>query len=309
MTILIIAPDKDPEPWISALKSLDPALDIQVYPNEARKADVTFALCWNHPEGVLRDYPNLRCICSMGAGVDHVLSDPQLPEGVPVIRLVDPQLAQSMFEYVCAAVMVYFRDFAAYRAQQEQALWQPRAPRPIGDTTVGMMGLGQLGEYSAIRLSRLGFNVIGWSRTPKSIEGITAYAGSEQLDAFLSQTDVLVCLLPLTNETRDILNLDNLRKLPAGACLVNVARGEHLVDDDLLAALDEGTLRGARLDVFRQEPLPESHPFWRHEKIRLTPHCSSLTDPVSVAPQILENYRRLKDGRSLLNRVMPSRGY
>lgn len=309
MTLSIICNNKDPGPWVTALRELDSGLDIQIWPDEHRKADVEFALCWNQPEGVLQDYPNLRCICSMGAGVDRLLGDPLLPKDLPVIRLVDPQLAQSMFDYVCAAALYYFRDFDVYKDQQYQAHWMPRAPKLISETTIGIMGLGQLGEYSAIRFSGLGFNVTGWSRTQKTIAGVTSYAGSEQLGAFLSQANILICLLPLTEQTRGILNLENLRKLPADACVVNVARGEHVVDEDLLTVLDEGHLRGACLDVFRQEPLAQGHPFWRNGKILLTPHCSSITNPVSVAPQILENYRRMKSGRPLLNQVNPYLGY
>lgn len=309
MTLSIISTNKDPEPWVAALKAQDPTLDIRIWPDDGPEAEVEFALCWNPPEGVFAAYPNLRCICSMGAGVDRLLSDPDFPRAVPVTRIVDPDLAQSMFEYVAAAALFYFRDFDVYQRQQAQSDWAPQSPRAIGATTIGLMGLGQLGAYAATRFASLGFHVTGWSRSPRSVGGVTTYAGPAQLDAFLSRTDILICLLPLTDETRGILNLANLRKLPAGACLVNVARGEHVVDDDLLAALDEGHLRGAYLDVFRDEPLPRTHPFWQHDRIRLTPHCSSLTNPVSVAPQIIENYRRMMSGRSLLNQVDPDRGY
>jgi glyoxylate/hydroxypyruvate reductase A len=309
MTISIISTNKDPKPWVTALRELDATLDIQIWPNESRKADIEFALCWNHPEGVLRDYPNLRCICSMGAGTDHLLNDAFFPKDIPVIRIVDPLLAQSMFEYIYAAVMYYFRDFDIYKSQQHQSSWKQQPTKSIAHTTIGIMGLGKLGENSASQFSNIGFNVIGWSRTPKSISGVNSYAGNEQLGEFLSQANILICLLPLTNETRGILNLENLGKLPLGACLVNVARGEHLVDEDLITALNEGQLRGACLDVFREEPLSQEHPFWRHSRILLTPHCSSITDPISVAPQIVKNYRLMKSGRPLMNQVDPFRGY
>jgi glyoxylate/hydroxypyruvate reductase A len=309
MTISIICTNKDPKPWVTALRELDPTLDVQIWPNESRKADIEFALCWNHPEGVLRDYPNLRCICSMGAGIDHLLNDEFFPKDLPVIRIVDPLLAQSMYEYICTAVMYYFRDFDIYETQQYQSNWKPRSPKSIAHTTIGIMGLGKLGEYSASKFSKIGFNVIGWSRTKKSISGVKFYAGNGQLGDFLSQVNILICLLPLTNETRGILNLENFSKLPFGACLVNVARGEHLIDEDLITALNEGQLRGACLDVFRVEPLSLKHPFWEHNKILLTPHCSSITDPISVAPQILKNYRLMKSGRPLMNQVNPFRGY
>ncbi|MEH6813342.1 MAG: glyoxylate/hydroxypyruvate reductase A [Motiliproteus sp.] len=291
------------------MEKLDSTLDVQVWPNERRKADVEFALCWKHPEGVLEDYPNLRCICSMGAGIDHLLNDAFFPKDLPVVRIVDPLLAQSMFEYICAVVMYYFRELDLYKTQQGQSNWLQQPPKSISQTTIGIMGLGNIGEYSASRFSEMGFNVIGWSRSQKSIKGVKSYAGEEQLEAFLSQASILICLLPLTNETRGILNLKNFNKLPPGACLVNVARGEHLVDEDLITALNEGQLRGACLDVFREEPLIKNHPFWQHSKIFLTPHCASITDPISVAPQIVQNYRLMQAGKPLLNQVNLLRGY
>jgi len=266
-------------------------------------------LSWKHPEGVLNDYPNLRCICSMGAGIDHMLSDAYLPQHLPVIRQVDPMLAQSMFEYTLTAVMHYFREFDAYQNQQRQTQWQPQPPKSMGQTTIGIMGLGQLGQYSAEKFSNMGFKVAGWSRSKKTIEGVDTYAGEHQLEPFLAQTDILICLLPLTDQTRNILNTELFNALPQGACLVNVARGEHLVEQDLIDALNAGQLRGACLDVFQQEPLPKQHPFWQHPQVLLTPHCSSITDPRSVAPQIVENYRLMKSGGVLLNQVDIKRGY
>lgn len=309
MTISIICTNKDAQPWVAALKKLEPTLDLQIWPNETNKADVEFALCWNHPEGVLQDYPKLRCICSMGAGIDHLLNDAQFPKDIPVARIVDPLLAQSMFEYVLTAVMHYFREFDVYDKQQGNQLWQQQPPKTMASTTIGIMGLGKLGEYAATQLSAMGFKVVGWSRSEKHIEGVGCYFGPDGFDAFLAQTNTLICLLPLTGETQGILNSQLFNKLPTGACLVNVARGEHLVEADLLSALDNGQLRGACLDVFKEEPLPAAHPFWQHPQIRLTPHCSSITDPASVAPQVLENYQRMKNNRPLLNQVDPFRGY
>ncbi len=309
MTISIICTDRDPKPWLIALQACDPTLDVQVWPNERQKADVEFALCWKHPKGVLQEYPNLRCISSMGAGVDHFFGDAFFPKHLPVVRLVDPQLTQGMFEYICTAVMYYFREFDLYRIQQRELCWQPRLPRSMEKMTVAMMGLGKLGGYSAGRLATMGFNVIGWSRSQKCIPGVKAYAGEEQLDEFLAQAEILICLLPLTEKTRGALNLQLFSKLPNGSILINVARGENLVEEDLITALEEGLLRGACLDVFKEEPLPEDHLFWSHEKILLTPHCSSVTDPESVAPQIVQNYRFMQRGVELLNQVDMSRGY
>ncbi len=309
MSISIICTDKDPAPWVMALQEYDPSLDIQVWPNERSKADVEFALCWKHPEGVLGDYPHLRCVSSMGAGIDHLLTDGSFPRHLPVVRLVDPLLAQAMFEYICTAVMYYFREFDVYQGQQRQSRWQQHVSKPMARTTVGIMGLGKLGGYAAERLAGMGFHVTGWARSKKSIANVETYAGGQELDQFLAQVDILVCLLPLTKETSGILDGKLFARMPRGSCLINVARGENLEEDDLLKALDDGLLRGACLDVVREEPLPVNHPFWRHEKILLTPHCSSITDPRSVASQIVQNYRLMQSGKPLLNMVDILRGY
>lgn len=309
MAIVIISSDKDLKPWVVALKEADSDLDVRVWHNEKQKADIKFALCWKHPEGVLQDYPNLQCVSSMGAGVEHLLNDAFLPKNIPVVRLVDSLLAQSMFEYICTAVMYYFRGFDVYQTQQTRLHWYQNPPKFIDETTIGIMGLGKLGGYSAQKLSKMGFNVIGWSNSQKSIANVKAYVGENQLEQFLSQTNILVCLLPLTPQTSGILNLKLFDRLPQGSYLINVARGEHLVEEDLITALNRGQLRGACLDVFQKEPLPINHPFWRHKQIIVTPHCSSITNPSSVAPQIVENYRRMEKGEPLLNQVSVLRGY
>lgn len=309
MTLSIICTGKDPEPWVNALKQVDDSLDIEVWPNERDKKAVDFALCWQHPNGILRDYPNLRCISSMGAGIDHFFNDTFFPKQLPVVRLVDPLLAKSMFEYIGTAVMFYFRELDIYQSQQQQKRWYQQMPKSKADTTVGVLGLGHLGAYAGHELALMGFNVIGWSRAAKTVADVKTYAGDDQLNAFLAQTDVLICLLPLTEQTRGILNRKLFNALPKGAYLINVARGDHLVEEDLIEALADGQLKGACLDVFCQEPLPENHPFWHHQKIRVTPHISSITDPRSVAPQIAENYRRMKSGQPLLHQVDFLRGY
>ncbi|VUD69356.1 Glyoxylate/hydroxypyruvate reductase A [Thalassocella blandensis] len=309
MTLAIVCTHKDPSPWCEALQQLAPELDIQVWPDVSDPAAVSMVLCWKHPPGVLLNFPNLQCICSMGAGVDHMLGDPALPADVPVVRLVDPMLAQSMFEYVCATVMYYYRDLDLYQGQQQRALWLQQLPRSMGSTTIGVMGLGELGGFVAQRFAAMGFKTIGWSRSSKAMTDVSCYVGQEGLAAFLAQTQILVCLLPLTDETRGILNADVFNALPRGACIINVARGEHLVEQDLLEALASEQVRGACLDVFQHEPLASTHPFWGHQNILLTPHCSSITNPSSVAPQVMENYRRLQHGETLLNRVDLQRGY
>ena len=310
MTLLIVSPHRpDLSRWQLALQTCAPDLDIAVWPQVTVPEDITFALAWQQPAGIWQQLPNLRCVSSFGAGVDHLVQDADLPTDTPIVRLVDPWLAQSMFEYIAAAVMGILRDFDVYETQQSGGLWQSHPPTLSQHCTVGIMGLGQLGTYTAQKLVKLGFNVVGWARSPKQIEGVTAYSGDSQLPQFLQQTQILVCLLPLTAQTSDILNLDLLAQLPRPAYLINVARGAHLVEADLVEAIRAGYLRGACLDVFRQEPLPPTHPFWAHPRIRVTPHCSSITNPESVAPQIVENYRRSQAGEPLLNQVSRSRGY
>ncbi|RZM81981.1 2-hydroxyacid dehydrogenase [Leptolyngbya iicbica] len=310
MTLLIVSPNRpDLNRWQQALQAIAPDLEMAIWPQVPTPEDVTFALAWQQPAGIWPQLPNLRCVSSFGAGVDHLLQDPDLPIALPIVRLVDPLLAQSMFEYIAAGVMGVLRDFDVYEAQQVAGIWQPHALTLSQHCTIGIMGLGQLGTYTAQKLVDLGFNVVGWARSPKQIAGVTAYVGDAQLPEFLQQTQILVCLLPLTPQTRDILNLHLFAQLPRAAYLINVARGAHLVEADLVEAIHAGYLRGACLDVFRQEPLPPSHPFWAHPQIRVTPHCSSITNPESVAPQIVENYRRSQAGEPLLNQVSRSRGY
>ena len=309
MSLTIICPGRDMSGWISALKDRVPQLKIEVWPDIADPAAVEFALVWKHPAGILTGFPNLRCISSLGAGVDALLQDKELPAGVPLVRIVDDELKQSMAEYVCLGALQHFRQFDEYREQQAECTWQARPLRHIGTMRVGILGLGELGSHVGGKLAGMGFAVQGWSRSAKSCEGITSYYGDEGLAAFLAVTDILVCLLPLTPATRDILNSKLFRQLPTGAYLINVARGEHLVEEDLLAAIDAGHLSGALLDIFKSEPLPQDHPFWRHPRIRVTPHIASITNPESAILQILENYHRTLSGQPLLNQVDSQRGY
>jgi glyoxylate/hydroxypyruvate reductase A len=266
---MIIAPDTKTTSWVKHLSKLEPDIDLRIWPETGDVDDIEFALSWNHPHGEFKNYKNLKCIASLGAGVDHLLADPDLPAGVPITRVVDHSMAQSMSEYVILGVLNYCRQLETYRADQSQRIWKPRIPLLAAHMRVGVMGLGQLGKDAAVKLHALGFSVSGWSQTPKKIEGVDCYAGAGLLDGFLSQVRILVCMLPLTPKTRGILNLQNFNRLTAGAYVINVARGEHLIESDLLTALDSGHLSGACLDVFTEEPLPLDHPFWDHPKIYL----------------------------------------
>jgi len=309
MALVLITPNRDTSGWVRALHALEPELDVRVWPEVGDRRDIVFAVTWQHPPGELSRYPNLRCVSSLGAGVDHIVYDPDLPKGVAVTRVVDPALVQSMTEYVVTAVLFHHRRFGRYLAHQSTKKWLPEPSPRLDNARIGILGLGKLGGAAARALVQLGFDVAGWSRTAKSMPGVESFSGEAQFDQFLARTNILICLLPLTPQTRDILNRDTFSKLQPGAYIINVARGEHLVEEDLLEALDRGLLSGACLDVFRTEPLPAEHPFWTHPKILVTPHIASVTDPESAAVEILENYRRLQSGEALLNQVDRSRGY
>jgi glyoxylate/hydroxypyruvate reductase len=309
VSMLFIAPKLKADSWLKHLRAQAPDVDFRVWPEVGAPEDVLFALSWKHPPGELAKLPRLRCIASLGFGVDHVLRDPDLPAGVPVTRIVDPGMIRGMSEYVLAAVLNHTRQFTLYGHDQTARVWKARVPSHPEDVRVGIMGLGHLGADAACKLRGLGFQVSGWSRTPKSIEGVRSFAGEEALSPFLAQSDILVCLLPLTEATRGILNRATLAQLPADAYVINAARGEHLVEEDLLAALDAGRLSGACLDVFRTEPLPADHPFWAHPRVTVTPHIASLTFPRDVAPQLIDNYRRVRSGQPPLHAVDIRRGY
>lgn len=309
MALLFKSDLDSPEAWRKALSAVMPALEFRVWPETGPLDDIEVALVWAPEPGDLKRYPNLRLIASLGAGVDNILSDPDLPAGVPVTRIVDPELTRQMTEYSLFQVLRFHRRMLEYEAQQRQGVWRA-LPQPLAsERKVGLMGLGVLGTDLAGKLVALGFDVAGWSRGEKRIEGVASFSGGEGFQPFLRRSEILVCLLPLTPETEGIIRAGTLGLLPRGAYVINGARGEHVIEDDLLAALDSGQIAGAALDVFRAEPLPASHPFWRNPKVALTPHAGGITTPTSAAPQIAENIQRLSQGRALLNQVDRLRGY
>jgi glyoxylate/hydroxypyruvate reductase A len=309
MALLFLSKADNPVAWSAALKAEIPDLDIRVWPETGDVADIDAALVWNHPPGELTRYPNLRLILSLGAGVNHVLDDPNLPPNVPIARLVDPGLTSGMVEYAVLTVLRYHRQLPQYEQLQRERRWKKLGIPDTAARRVGILGLGEIGGACAKAVAALGFPVAGWSRTPKDIPGIESFAGAESLHRFLQRSDILVCVLPLTPDTRGILNATTLAALPPGAFVINIARGGHVVDDDLIAALDYGHIAGATLDVFVPEPLPAEHPYWTHPKITLTPHVASLTNPRTAAVPIAENLRRLRDGRPFLHLVDRQSGY
>ncbi|WP_027076005.1 2-hydroxyacid dehydrogenase [Maribacter antarcticus] len=309
MALVLIRQDGKIDLWKNALLKANPDLPTYSYLEEHPKEDITMALIWKHPEGSLSIYPNLKCIASAGAGVDYIFEDETIPNAIPITRLVDPYLAGDMSEHVLASIFAELKNFNTYKVQQTQAVWKPKNYRRITDVTISIMGLGELGALTAKDLVQSGFKVQGWSRSKKSIAGVTTFSGNNDLNKFLRTSDFLVCLLPLTPETNGILNTVLFEQLPKGAYIINVARGGHLVDNDLLAQLDNGHLSGACLDVYHQEPLAVTHPFWKQPKIIMTPHYASVSDTKSVIPQILENYKNLQNGKELMNVVSRKKGY
>jgi glyoxylate/hydroxypyruvate reductase len=295
--------------WRAQLTRLTSELEVRVWPEMGNPAEIDYALVWRPEPGFLASLPNLKLILSLGAGVDHLLGDPQLPRHIPIVRLVDPHMTDAMSEYVVLQVLRLHRRDLDYRAQQEAGVWRELDQQNAVERRVGILGLGELGQDAAKKLTALGFDVAGWSRSEKTLAGIRSYAGPAGLQLLLGRSEILVCLLPLTAETEGILNASTLALLPKGAALVNAARGAHLVEDDLLAALASGQVSAAVLDVFREEPLPADHPFWHHPRVIVTPHVAAFTNPATAAPIILDNIRRFEEGRLLLNRVDPARGY
>ncbi len=265
-------------------------------------------MAWKPPEDPFQRYPNLNVVFSVGAGVDQFNFE-SFPDQVRLVRMLDPGITQGMVEYATLAVLALHRDLPRYLAAQHQGDWQALPWVPAQRRTVGIMGLGNLGQAVAEKLLVMGFKVSGWSRSNRSISGVRSFAGEQQLDEFLGGADILVCLLPLTESTRGILNADIFRRLPRGASLLNIARGAHLNEEDLLAALDDGQLSAAMLDVMDEEPPRSHHPFWQHPRILLTPHVAATTQMDSGCDVLLENIHRHQAGLPMHGEVDLSAGY
>ncbi len=310
MAVLLSTKPATMEMWRAALLAVDPTLEIRMFPDAGDPAAIEAAVVWtSHDMAELRRYPNLRLIVSMGAGVDHLLRPPGPPPGIPVARLVDRMLTTQMGEWVLLNVLRFHRQDLDYRTQQRDRVWE-ELPAPVtAETPIGFLGLGELGTHAAGLLRGLGFPVLGWSRRPKQMAGVETFHGAEGLAAMAARSRMLVCLLPLTPETRGIVDARLLSLLPRGAFLINGARGGHVVDADLLAALDSGQVAAAALDVFSPEPLPEAHAYWSHPRVVMTPHAASITIPESAAPQVVENLHRARVGQPLLNLVDFTAGY
>ena len=301
--------------WIEALRLANPGLNVQSLSGPVDPARVRYVAAWRHPPGSLRAFPNLRAIFSLGAGVDHLLSDPDLPPGVPIVRIVDPDLTSRMSEWVVLNVLMYHRQVRLYEWQQSQTLWEEDVFQPAAkDVRVGVMGLGVLGQDAGRKLKVIGFDVAGWSRTPKPLDWLPTYSGAEQLDEFLARTQILVVLLPLTPDTRGILNESLFAKLArdshfGGPILLNAGRGGLQNEADILQALEEGTLKAAALDVFAEEPLPQASPLWDHPAVTVTPHNAAISHPDSIAAYIAGEIALIEDGGVPEHTVDPHRSY
>jgi glyoxylate/hydroxypyruvate reductase A len=310
-TLLIAVPVKWAQNWAVPLAEIAPDLRVLATGrDEYAPADIDYVLSFRPQPGLLKSLPNLKFVFSIGAGVDGFFADPDYPKDVPLIRFVDRTLSVEMAQYIVMHTLIHYRQQRVFDAQQQAKKWrQTYIVRPARETRIGILGLGEIGTMAAERLHDLDFDMAGWSRTRKNVQGVASYAGAAELSAFLARSDILVCVLPLTDETRHILNAKNFAQLPREAFVINVARGGHLVEADLIAAIDSGHLSGAALDVFETEPLPESSPLWTHPKITVTPHIAAISHPHIAAQQVIEAIAKDRAGEPLDNLVDIERGY
>lgn len=305
MSIVFLSHVRDPIPWKAVLQKHFPQLEFYL-PDEVVDPDtIRYALVWAYPTGALKPYRNLQLIQTLGAGVDQILNDPDRPSNVPVARLEDAGLATQMAQYVSHYVLRYHRQFDSIEAESSWSKWIPAEYKG----RVGILGAGILGGACAKALLALGYSVSCWRNRLLSMEGVNVFTGADGLNALLQQTDILVCLLPLTKKTNRILSAKNLSQMPKGGVLINVGRGAHLDEEALIPLLDCGQLRHAVLDVFDTEPLPDDHPFWSHPQITVTPHISALTVAEFAEGQVLDNIQRCETGQSPQHLVSPERGY
>ena len=307
MKILLQPPRDEREAWRAALSAALPEAAVAMWPDAPAEPD--YALVWKPPAELFARVRPAKAIFNLGAGVDVLMAMATLPEGIPVIRLENAGMAVQMAEYVTLAVLCAYREADAYAAQQREGRWQPRPRLAKAGFGVGILGFGVLGQAVARAVAPFGFPLFSWSRTKKQVPGVHSFAGPAELPAFLAASRVLVCLLPSTPETRGLLGRANLSQLPRGAHVVNVARGDIVVDDDLVALLDAGHLAGATLDVFRHEPLPSAHPFWHHPRITLTPHASAVTVVEDSVAQVAAKILQLERGETVTGVVDRVRGY
>ncbi len=308
MSLLLVAHDLNLQPWKEALQEVDSNIEIEIWPEIEDRKRVQLAVIWRDPPPVFGRFPNLKAVLSPGAGADHILNEESISEEVPIARSESPSLVELMKEYLLNAVINYRRNIYKYFQQKQQGKWKVFSDKPKSEVSIGVMGLGAIGKPVAAMFSEAGYKTSGWSNSKKEIKAVETYS-STKLNSFLNKTNILICLLPLTSETKGILNLELFKQLQKPAYLINVGRGKQLVEEDLIYAIDKGVLSGAALDVFAEEPLSEKHPFWNRDSIIITPHVSSLSVPEEIAPRIVENYKRVLSGLPIKNKVAREQGY
>lgn len=293
----------NPAPWLKMLRKRMGDSEVYLYPDLPEDVSVEFLACWRPESGQLSHYPDLQVIQNLGAGVDAMFEADDFPASAKVSRIVDPDLTHDMYEHALACILYWMKNFAEYEADRATRSWRRLAYQRMRETTVGVLGLGELGAYTAMRLAQQGFEVMGWSRSSKQLDGVQDLQGEEGLRTILAKADYIINLLPLTDHTRGILDAQFFALCQSSAVIINVGRGGHLEERDLQEALDAGKIRAASLDVFVTEPLPQEHPLWVHPKVHVTPHVASFSNPETAADQVVENYQRYLAGKPLLHRV------
>lgn len=309
MAVLLASTVGPAERWTDALRAALSDEELRVYPDIGDPDDIDVALFARRQPGLFPRLPNLRLIIGLQAGVESLLDDPELPSDIPIVRSTQPGGDRMIAEYVLLHVLRHHRDMPHFLANQRNKVWEKPPVLLARERRVGFMGLGVIAHPCVVLVRDLGFQTASWTRTPNNMDGVENFHGAGGLEAFLNRSDIIVNVLPLTEETEDILDARTLAMPPPGANIINIGRGQHIVDGDLIAALDSGHLGHATLDVFRTEPLPEDHPFWVHPKIAVMPHTARLSNPSRVAPQVAENIRRLRAGEPFIQPVNRKAGY
>lgn len=308
MSIAILFQHKEIGDWYDKLQALLPSTKVEVYPEIENFEEVEFLVTWKPYQNYIQDFPNLKVIQSVGAGIDHLLHT-AIPKEVLITRIVDPTLKQDMFEHVLTCIMAEMKNILPYYKEQELIEWKPKPYLSIKETTVAVLGLGEIGGVVAEKLALLGFQVKGWSKSAKNIPGVIGFNGEKGLKEVVKDAHFVVNILPLTEDTIGILNADLFNQFTIPTTVINVGRGGHLNEDDLIPAITEGKVKAAYLDVFQQEPLPKEHGFWKNSSIYVTPHIASITNPETAILQVVDNYNRLRNNEIVLNQVDLVRGY
>ncbi len=308
-TVLIKLGGESADDYIEEMHRLEPRLKIREWPDIGSPEDVDIAMVWKMPHGELAKFPNLKLIISMAAGVDHVLSDPDRPKGVPIVRVTDPHMARSMGHWFLMNILRLHRETAHFDTLRAEKIWPPEIAFDTDAISVGILGLGYLGTHVAQMLKAVGLRVQGWSRTQKNLDGIQSFSGKAGLDQMLSNTNYLACLLPNTPATEGIMSRNCFNKMPRGSYVLNAGRGSQLVEADLLQALDNGQIKGAALDVFETEPLPRDHPFWTDTRILMTPHHAAEVFLPAAAQTFLKNIYSIRNNQPLTGLVNEELGY